>query len=55
MLHFIREQGIRDEPILFWQTLNGTSLDADLPAQVPEDLPKELRAYFEEPLYDPDL
>jgi len=55
MLHFIREQGIEDEPVLFWQTLNGTSLDEHLPAEVPHNLPKALRAYFEQPLYDPDL
>ena len=55
ILDFINRRHITHEPILFWQTLNGVSLDDCSSKASPEALPAQLRRYFKEPLYDPDL
>jgi D-cysteine desulfhydrase len=55
MLAFVRQHDLRGQPVLYWQTLNTVPLKDLVPAAVPDDLPAPLRAYFEQPLYDPEL
>jgi len=54
MLDFIRQNKIENSPILYWNTLN----TVPIPMSEQTDLlsfPPELRRYFTEELYDPEL
>lgn len=55
MLDFIRDKNLRDEPVLFWQTLNGADLSSYVAGASRDELPAELQRYFDAPLCDPDL
>jgi 1-aminocyclopropane-1-carboxylate deaminase/D-cysteine desulfhydrase-like pyridoxal-dependent ACC family enzyme len=44
-----------DEPVVFWNTKNNVPLDRFTARTDPNTLPKQLRRYFEKPLYDLDL
>ncbi len=55
MLHFIKDKGIGDDPILFWHTYNRVDLSEYEKMTPDETMPKGLKKYFTAPLYDPDL
>jgi len=56
MLDFLKKRNIGNEPVLYWQTLNGVDLQSYIDPRIETaSLPAKIRRYFEEELYDPDL
>lgn len=55
MVAFFRQHDLCKTPILYWHTRNGAPLEPWAARVTPDQLPPTLRAYFERPLYDPEL
>jgi D-cysteine desulfhydrase len=53
LLHFIKEKGIKDEPLLFWNTYNSRDIShLKKPDITYKDLPKSFQSIFEKNLED---